>query len=104
MKALLAKSGLGGIIALQCLMTNGGFAADNNIPPEPQLIKDAWLLETYFEADSEAIKAVLPAGLKPHLFALRQFGSPTEVEHQSAANGGDDVQYRASTTNNCSNR
>jgi Acetoacetate decarboxylase (ADC) len=45
-------------------MVPGSVAADS-VPPEPQLIKDAWIFQTFFEADPEAIKAVLPPGLKP---------------------------------------
>jgi hypothetical protein len=41
-------------------------AADDAMLPEPQLVKDLWALETFFEADPEAIKAVLPPGLTPH--------------------------------------
>jgi Acetoacetate decarboxylase (ADC) len=65
MKAAIAKVAATCVVALECLAANGVSAAGDSIPPEPQLIKDAWLLETYFEADPEAIKAVLPPGLKP---------------------------------------
>ena len=54
-------------LALASTISYAGFvAAEDAIPPEPQLVKDFWTLETFFEADPEAIKAVLPPGLKPH--------------------------------------
>lgn len=53
-------------ILAPCLLWSGIALSADAIPPEPQLVKDLWLLETFFEADPEAIKAVLPPGLKPH--------------------------------------
>ena len=35
-------------------------------PPTPQLIKDAWMLIIGYQADADAIRAVLPPGLEPH--------------------------------------
>lgn len=40
-------------------------AGDEVLPP-PQLVTNAWMLIIGYEADPEAIKAVLPEGLEPH--------------------------------------
>jgi hypothetical protein len=39
-------------------------AADPVIPPEPQLVKDAWMLLVGYETDGAALREVLPAGLE----------------------------------------
>ena len=42
-------------LALASTISYAGFvAAEEAIPPEPQLVKDFWTLETFFEADPEA--------------------------------------------------
>ena len=45
--------------------TSGANAEDGVLPP-PQLVTNAWMLIVGYEADPEAIKAVLPQGLEPH--------------------------------------
>ena len=62
---LLTMTGIGAL-AITTALYAGIASADDSILPEPQLVKDAWMLETYFEADPDAIKVVLPPGLKPH--------------------------------------
>lgn len=41
------------------------YAEEDALPP-PQLVTNAWMLIVGYEADPEAIKAVLPEGLEPH--------------------------------------
>ena len=53
----------------------GVVAAEDAILPEPQLVKDLWTLETFFEADPEAIKIRYPA-----LLAAAD-GLPVEHNH-----------------------
>ncbi len=40
-------------------------SADPAVPPEPQLVKDAWMLLIGYEADPAAIRELLPPGLEP---------------------------------------
>ncbi len=40
--------------------------AEQDKLPAPQLVTDAWMLLIGYEADAEALKEILPKGLKPH--------------------------------------
>lgn len=47
--------------------------------PAPQLVTDAWMLIIGFEADPEALKAILPPGLEPnpsHLVVMNMYTIP----------------------------
>ena len=57
-------------------------AGDDEQQP-PQLVTNAWMLIIGYEADPEAIKAVLPGGLEPHpnnRFVLNMYTVP-EADH-----------------------
>lgn len=43
-----------------------GMPSDIWAPPTPQLIKNARMLIVGYQADQDALRAVLPPGLNPH--------------------------------------
>jgi hypothetical protein len=55
-------------LALSFALTAGSgitHSASSGIPPEPQLIQDAWMLLIGYEADAAAVRELLPRGLEP---------------------------------------
>ena len=53
------------IMIVSGLLISRSNAEEDTLPP-PQLVTNAWMLIVGYEADPEAIKAVLPEGLEPH--------------------------------------
>lgn len=53
-------------VSVFTVLPSSGARAEQGTLPAPQLVTNAWLYIVGYEADPEALKEILPKGLKPH--------------------------------------